>query len=110
MVEGGHRRRRSAPWATTGSRLWLAVAISLLMGGWGAPGRGADDGAGGAVNPWATGGTPAKPVGTVCIAWGLKGGAPMAETRHFAGDREAVRRHTVERSLAGLLALLEQDK
>ena len=34
----------------------------------------------------------------------------MAETRHFAGDREVVRRHTVERSLAGLLALLEQDK
>ena len=61
MVEGGHRRRRSAPWATTGSRLWLAVAIALLMGGWGAPGRGADEGAGGAVNPWATGGTPAKP-------------------------------------------------
>ena len=61
MVEGGHRRRRSAPWATTGSRLWLAVALALLMGGWGAPGRGADDAAGGAVNPWATGGTPAKP-------------------------------------------------
>jgi len=61
MVEGGHRRRRSAPWATTGSRPWLAVALALLMGGWGAPGRGADDAAGGAVNPWATGGTPAKP-------------------------------------------------
>ena len=30
MVEGGHRRRRSAPWATTGSRLWLAVAIGAL--------------------------------------------------------------------------------
>lgn len=56
------------------------------------------------------GGTPAKPVGTVCIAWGLEGSAPMAETRHFAGDREAVRRHSVERSLAGLLALVEQDQ
>lgn len=61
MVEEGHRRRKSAPWAATGSRLWLAVALALLMGGWGAPGRGADDAAGGAVNPWATGGTPAKP-------------------------------------------------
>lgn len=61
MVEQGHRRRRSAPWAKTGTWLWLAVALSLLTGGWGTPGRGADDGAGGAVNPWATGGTPAKP-------------------------------------------------
>ena len=52
-----------------------------------------------------SGGTPAKPVGTVCIAWGLRGGEPVAETHVFAGDREAVRRQSVERALAGVLAL-----
>jgi nicotinamide-nucleotide amidase len=52
------------------------------------------------------GGTPEKPVGTVCLAWGLRNGEPVAETRHFAGDREAVRRQSVERALAGVLELL----
>ena len=52
------------------------------------------------------GGTPEKPVGTVCLAWALRNGEPVAETRHFAGDREAVRRQSVERALAGVLELL----
>ncbi len=52
------------------------------------------------------GGTPEKPVGTVCLAWALRNGEPVAETRHFAGDREAVRRQTVERALDGVLELL----
>ena len=52
------------------------------------------------------GGTPEKPVGTVCFAWGVKDGAPGSETRHFAGDREAVRRLSVEHVLRGVLALL----
>ena len=52
------------------------------------------------------GGTPAKPVGTVCLAWALKNGEPIVETLHFAGDREAVRRQAVERALAGVLELL----
>ncbi len=52
------------------------------------------------------GGTPEKPVGTVCLAWALRGGEPVAETRHFAGDREAVRRKTVERALDGVLERL----
>jgi len=56
-----------------------------------------------------TGGTPAKPVGTVCIAWGLRSGQAVAETRLFAGDREAVRRQSVECALAGVLALLSGD-
>ena len=55
------------------------------------------------------GGTPEKPVGTVCLAWALRNGEPAAETRHFAGDREVVRRQSVERALAGLLALIEQQ-
>ncbi len=53
------------------------------------------------------GGTRGKPVGMVCFAWALKGGAPRSETRHFAGDREAVRRQSVERALAGVLELLD---
>jgi nicotinamide-nucleotide amidase len=53
-----------------------------------------------------TGGMPDKPVGTVCLAWALRNGESVVETRHFAGDREAVRRRAVERSLAGVLELL----
>lgn len=51
------------------------------------------------------GGTPEKPVGTVCLAWALRNGEPVAETRHFAGDREAVRRQSVVRALEGVLKL-----
>ncbi len=54
-----------------------------------------------------TGGTPAKPVGTVCIAWQRAGGAAIAETHRFDGDREAVRRQSVERALAGILQLID---
>jgi nicotinamide-nucleotide amidase len=54
-----------------------------------------------------SGGSPAKPVGTVCIAWGLHDGEPVAETRHFDGDREAVRRQSVECALAGVLTLIK---
>jgi nicotinamide-nucleotide amidase len=52
------------------------------------------------------GGTPEKPVGTVCLAWGTAGAPPRAETLHFAGDREAVRRRSVEHALKGVLAVL----
>jgi len=52
------------------------------------------------------GGTPEKPVGTVCLAWALGNGEPVAETRHFAGDREAIRSQAVERALEGVLELL----
>ncbi|HET7363153.1 MAG TPA: CinA family protein [Burkholderiales bacterium] len=54
-----------------------------------------------------SGGTPDKPVGTVCFAWAVKGGAARSETRHLAGEREAVRRQSVERALAGVLELLD---
>lgn len=52
------------------------------------------------------GGTREKPVGTVCLAWALKNGEPVAETRHYAGDRAAVRSQSVERALTGVLELL----
>jgi nicotinamide-nucleotide amidase len=53
------------------------------------------------------GGMPGKPVGTVWLAWGVRlasgAVAVTAAQESFAGDREAVRRWTVERALAGLL-------
>ncbi len=52
------------------------------------------------------GGTPDKPVGTICFAWGMKGAATRSETRHFSGDREAVRKQSVEHALKGVLGLL----
>ncbi|HKQ24578.1 MAG TPA: CinA family protein [Burkholderiales bacterium] len=54
------------------------------------------------------GGSPGKPVGTVCLAWGKKKGAPPHSVmRYYAGDRDAVRRQSVIDALEGLLALLE---
>jgi nicotinamide-nucleotide amidase len=49
-----------------------------------------------------SGGTPAKPVGTVCFAWAAKGGAVEATTRRFDGDRAAVRAASVNVVLEGL--------
>lgn len=54
-----------------------------------------------------SGGSAAKPVGTVCFAWARRGGAVRSETRHFAGEREAVRRQSVEHALAGALVHLD---
>ena len=52
------------------------------------------------------GGTPGKPVGTVCFAWAAKDGATRAQTVRFRGDRDAVRRLSVEHALEGVLALV----
>jgi nicotinamide-nucleotide amidase len=53
-----------------------------------------------------SGGTPEKPVGTVCLAWARKHRKPRSETRHLPGNREAVRRASVEHALKGVLAML----
>ncbi|MDH3560042.1 MAG: nicotinamide-nucleotide amidohydrolase family protein, partial [Gammaproteobacteria bacterium] len=52
------------------------------------------------------GDVPGKPVGTVCFAWATRGGELRVETRHFSGDREAVRRQSVVHALEGLLDVL----
>ena len=57
-----------------------------------------------------TGGSAQKPVGTVCFGWATKQGTLRAETKHFFGDREAVRRQSVEYSLAGVLRLLDEGR
>jgi nicotinamide-nucleotide amidase len=54
------------------------------------------------------GGTSDKPVGTVCIAWVRRGAVAHATTRHFAGDRAAVRGASVEAVLEVLVALAER--
>lgn len=48
------------------------------------------------------GGSPQKPVGTVWLAWGA-GETLVSELRHFAGNRDEVRRQTVKAALEGLL-------
>ncbi len=54
-----------------------------------------------------TGGSPEKPVGTVCFGWCLKNAdgemVPSCERRLFSGDREAVRRQAVIHALSGLI-------
>ncbi len=50
-----------------------------------------------------TGGSPDKPVGSVCFGWCFKGGTPSRERRLFTGDREAIRRQAVIHALSGLL-------
>lgn len=50
------------------------------------------------------GGSEAKPVGMVCFAWGIRGQVPKVETRHFPGDREAVRYQAVRHALEGIVA------
>lgn len=66
------------------SRAQIAVAVSGIAG--------------------PDGGSPKKPVGTVVLAWGEKGGGVTARSVHFQGDRDAVRRQTVIAALEGLLA------
>ena len=50
------------------------------------------------------GGSPGKPVGTVCFAWRIKNQAAQSELQVFAGDRESVRRLAVIHALQGLLS------
>ena len=52
-----------------------------------------------------TGGSEAKPVGTVWFAWCVNG-ETHSEMQHFAGDRAAVRTATLRYALKRLLSLL----
>ncbi|MBN2647147.1 MAG: CinA family protein [Thiotrichales bacterium] len=67
----------------------LAVACSGIAG----PGGGAAD----------------KPVGTVWIAWALRGQSQIESgCFHFSGDRQAVREQTTQTALQGLVDLLNR--
>ena len=78
--------REMAEGALARSHAQVAVAVSGIAG----PG----------------GGTPEKPVGAVCFGWAMKGGKPRTATKRFSGDREAVRRQSVNHALQGVLAML----
>ncbi|GAB4290621.1 MAG: nicotinamide-nucleotide amidase [Thiohalomonadaceae bacterium] len=78
--------RQMAAGALARSRARLALAISGIAG----PG----------------GATPFKPVGMVCLAWVVSGDAVVSCTRHFEGDRDAVRRQAVAAALQGVLDVL----
>jgi nicotinamide-nucleotide amidase len=75
--------RQMATGALARSRAQVSLAISGIAG----PG----------------GATPFKPLGMVCLAWAVRDGEVIACTRHFDGDREAVRRQAVAAALAGML-------
>jgi len=75
--------REMAAGALKASRAQVSVAVSGVAG--------------------PDGGTPKKPVGTVCIAWCRTGGEPVAHTYRFQGDRDSVRRQSVIQALEGIL-------
>ena len=79
--------RAMAVGALAHSRAQVAVAITGIAG--------------------PTGGSPEKPVGMVCFAWAVTDAKISAQTRHFKGDRESVRRQSVRVALQGVVELLE---
>ena len=53
------------------------------------------------------GAVPGKPVGTVWLGWATRRGRAIrvgTQLKHFRGDRESVRRKTVQLALEGLLS------
>jgi nicotinamide-nucleotide amidase len=76
--------REMASGALKRSRAQIAIAVTGIAG--------------------PAGGTPEKPVGTVCFAWARKNGAMRSAVRRFGGSRERVRRQSVAAALRGLLA------
>ncbi|CAK0764888.1 NMN aminohydrolase [Gammaproteobacteria bacterium] len=53
-----------------------------------------------------SGGTPEKPVGTVCFAWMCHDRPARTVTHCFHGDRAAVRHQSVAMALEGILEIL----
>ncbi len=53
-----------------------------------------------------TGGSPGKPVGTVCFGWALPGEKTVTAREHFPGDRRQVRAQSVRHALRRMLLLM----
>lgn len=52
-----------------------------------------------------SGGSEAKPVGTVCFSWQRLGESSIEETQRFAGDRQTVRAQAVQYALEKIINL-----
>jgi nicotinamide-nucleotide amidase len=79
--------KEMAAGALAHSRAHISVALSGIAG----PG----------------GGSPRKPVGTVCIGWATNDSAPLSTTCRLTGDREEVRSRAVAAALRGLIELID---
>ncbi|MDD5390488.1 MAG: nicotinamide-nucleotide amidohydrolase family protein [Gallionellaceae bacterium] len=53
-----------------------------------------------------SGGTPDKPVGTVCFAWACVTADVVTARRQFSGDRQQIRAQSVQLALRNMLALM----
>jgi nicotinamide-nucleotide amidase len=82
--------REMALGALSRSKATLALAITGIAG----PG----------------GGTPSKPVGTVCFAWARRHGETTSETRRFFGGRAAVREQSVIHAISKVLNFLQDGE
>jgi nicotinamide-nucleotide amidase len=81
-----------------------ATAIAMAEGALGRTGADVSVAVTGIAGP--DGAVPGKPVGTVWFGWAERRGGRVlvtAERKNFRGDRESVRRKTVEAALRGLL-------
>ena len=63
-----------------------------------------------------TGGSPTKPVGTVCFSWAIRAelfngvtNSVNTKTIHFEGDRQAIRQQACDFALSELLLLLKNS-
>ena len=50
-----------------------------------------------------TGDTATKPVGTVCFALSIKNQSTISQTKHFKGNRDAVRRQALVTAFEGII-------
>lgn len=90
LEEHGAVSRETAIEMVSGALVHSGASVAVAVTGIAGPGGGSED----------------KPVGTVWIAWKRRGGYARAQVFHFDGDREAVRRQTVGKALAGVADLL----
>ena len=80
-----------------------AVVAEMATGALGLSGADIAVAVSGVAGP--TGGSPEKPVGTVCFAWAVRDGKTITSDtsrEHFTGDRDLVRELTVVHALQGV--------
>lgn len=92
LEEHGAVSQRVVEQMATGALQTTGATIAVAVSGIAGPG----------------GGTSEKPVGTVWIAWALKGHCESKKW-HFSGDREQVRAAAVSAALRGVAELLSKS-